>query len=510
MSNNSVIARNALFLSLRMVLVTFISIYTSRVFINVLGVVDYGISGVVGGFITVFSFLSPSFINGIQRFYNFEIGKERQGKGVSEVYTSALIIQTAWSFLLLLLLETIGIWYINAKMVIPPDRLYAANVLYQISMVSLVSGVMATPYSATVMAYERMDYYALVSIIDVVLKLAFAFAIPYVPIDKLVSFGLFGAFTSVLNFFMYFIYARRNFAAIRLTRTVKKKRIKEILTFSGWNMFGSFSLMARDQGVNIVLNLFFGPVVNAARSVASQMSGALQNLVQNLTVAVKPQMIQSHASGNSSRSLQLMYSMSKLSFIFMLALGIPIMFEVDFILNIWLGNAIPEHANTFIIWIILTNIVNNLHAQLSNMVFAIGKLKAYELTFSVLNFLILPLSYFALYIGGVPEVAFVIYFVIMVITMFVSLYILSRLMDFSISLYVKKVLYPILKVSVLSIILPVLVVYQMPQGWSRLLVTTFVCLAVALPVFYLTALDEKEKEMVNKGYKMIVRRIKKY
>lgn len=509
MSSNSVIAKNALFLSLRMVLVMAISIYTSRVFINVLGVEDYGISGVVAGFIAMLSFLSPTLANGIQRFYNFEIGKGNEKKGVSEVFTCALLIQLTWALLLILLLETIGVWYINNKMVIPECRLHAANVLFQISMVSVFFGIMRIPFSSAVLAYEKMDYYALVSIIDVVLKLAFAFAIPYVPIDKLISFGLFSTFTSVLNFALYFLYAHFHFKALRITPKIHWNRIKEMLSFSGWNLFGSVSLMARDQGVNMVLNLFFGPIVNAARTVAIQVSNAVQGLVSNLSVAVKPQMTQSFAGGNASRSLQLMYSMSKLSFVVVFALGIPIIFEVDFVLHIWLGEAVPEHAANFIAWTIVINMINNLHAQLSNVVFSIGKLRNYEVSFAILNILILPLSYVALKLGADPEMTYLIYFLIMLVTMIVSLYILSRLIDFSIKDYFKKVIMPLIIVAAVSLPFPFLSVSFLPNGWLRLLVTTFACFITFLPCFYFIGLDNKEKDLVRMGLQMMKNKFKR-
>ena len=509
MSSSPVIAKNALFLSLRMVVVMAISIYTSRVFINVLGVEDYGISGVVGGFISMLSFLSPTLANGIQRFYNFEIGKGNSNNGVSEVYTSAIIIQLAWAVILILVLETIGVWYINNKMVIPVERLHAAQVLFQISMVSVFFGVMVIPYSSAVMAYEKMDYYALVSIIDVALKLAFAFTIPYVPIDKLISFGLFVSLTTVLNFILYYLYAHHKFKSLRIVPYIQWKRIKEMLSFSGWNLFGSVSLMARGQGVNMVLNLFFGPVVNAARSVAMQVSNAVQGLVANLSIAVKPQMTQSFAGGNTSRSLQLMYSMSKLSFLIMLVFGVPIIVEVDFLLRVWLGNAIPEHADTFIIWTIVVNIINNLHAQLSNMVFSIGKLRNYEVSFAILNILILPLSYIALMMGAEPEITYLIYFIVMIITLFVSLHVLSRLIDFSIKVYIRNILLPLIVVAVSSIVFTLIPVFLMPQGWLRLFVSTGLCLITSLPTFYFIGLDKKEKELVVMGYRVMKNKLRR-
>lgn len=503
MSNNTVIAKNALFLSMRMVLVMLISIYTSRVFINVLGVEDYGISGVVGGFITVLSFLSPSLTNGIQRFYNYEIGKGNSNNGVAEVYTSALFIQLTWALLLIVILETIGVWYINTKMVIPQDRLHAAQVLFQISMVSVFFGVMTVPYSSAVMAYERMNFYALVSIFDVVLKLLFAFAIPHVPIDKLVSFGIFGAFTGVLNFALNYLYARHCFKELKILPGINWHRIKEMLSFSGWNLIGSVSLIARGQGVNMVLNFFFGPIVNAARSVAEQVANAVQGLVMNLSVAVKPQMTQSYAGGNSSRSLQLMYSMSKLSFIFMFALGVPIIIEVEFVLHVWLGEAIPAHADRFIIWTLVVNIINNLHTQLSNIVFSIGKLRDYEVSFAILNVLILPLSFFAFWLGFEPEMTYMIYFGIMIVTLFVSLFILSRLIDFSVYDYLRRVLLPLLIVASISIVFSLIPKLFMQQGWLRFIVTASVCLLFSLPSFYLMGLDRKEKVIVRKAFQFV-------
>ena len=507
-NKNTTLAKNAIFLSIRMVFVMFVSLYTSRVFLHALGVEDFGINNVVCGFVAMFSFLNTSLANGIQRFYNSEMSTSGED-GVKLVYNSALLIQGTIAILVVILLETIGIWYIDNKMVIPVERLSTAMWIYQFSVISSALVIMQTPYSAAVMAYEKMNYYAIVGIVDVLLKLALALIIPYVSGDHLLFYGAMMLGITLLSFIMYVGYAKIKFAALKLKCNVQQDLLKQMITFSGWNFFGTFACMIREQGLNMVLNLFFGPVVNAARGIAYQVSSALQGFVSNVSVAAKPQMVSSFAEGNADRTMRLMYSMSKLSFFILYIMAVPVCLEIDYILHLWLGDVVPEHTANFVVLVILTNFMNNLNAPLSNVVYATGKMRNYEVTFSIINFLIIPVAYIALLLGCSPEVAFISYFVMTVFVQIGCLYVLKTITTISLSEYFLKLCSPLLIFSVVTLPLPYAVWFVMPVGFLRLVCVTSVAIIVAALLFYLIVLNAKEKSMVvSYSHKLLARKFK--
>lgn len=505
---NVTIARNSVFLSIRMVIVLFVSLYTSRAFLHALGVVDYGINNVVSGFVSMFSFLNTALSNGTQRFYNAEMQKNGSD-GVTRVYNASLIIQGAIALIIVILLETVGLWYFYEKMVIPEDRIQVAFWIFQMSIISSALVVMTAPFSGAVMAYEKMDYYALVGIVEVVLKLGFALLIPYVPTDKLLVMGFMHLFFSFLTFFMFYIYCKRKFEPIRLKNNVERGLLRGMIGFSGWNCFGTVACMFREQGLNMVLNLFFGPVVNAARGIAYQVSAALQSFVTNLSVAAKPQMISSFAAGDSSHTINLMYSMSKLSFYFLLIMAIPVILEIDFILHLWLGEVVPEHTASFVVLVLLTNFMNNLNAPLSNVVYATGKMRNYELTFSILNILILPISYFALMEGAVPETVFVVYLVMTIVVQIGCLLVLKTLVSISLIEYCIKLIFPIVIVGCISLPLPYMAHCFIKHDILRVLIVTVVTIVCSSGSFYYLALADNERQLVQKILKSVTNRVLK-
>lgn len=495
-NQNTTIAKNTLFLSLRMVFVLFVSLYTSRVFLNVLGVEDYGISNVVAGFVSMFSFLNTSLANAIQRFYNAELGKNGS-KGITKVYNTSLVIQGIIAFLVVALLESVGLWYLYEKMVIPSDRFEVAFWLYQFSTISAAVVIMQSPFTAAVMAYERMNTYAVISILEVILKLGFALALPYISIDRLLMYGAFYMVLSILTFLSYFIYSKKEFNELHFQRSYKKSMFKDMISFSGWNLCGTFACMIREQGLNMVLNIFFGPIVNAARGVAYQVSGALQGFVSNLSLAAKPQMVQSFATGDSSRTIKLMYTMSKLSFIFLFVLSVPVIFNIDYILHLWLGNVVPDHAANFVILVIITNFMNNLNAPLSNVVYATGNMRNYEVTFSVINLLIIPISFIVLKLGAPAEMAFIVYLVMTVFVQIGCLLVIHTLTKISLSDYFMSLIVPIVIVACITLPLIYIINFYLQQKLIGIVIEYIVITLLSSVLFYYVVLDSTEKKFVN-------------
>ena len=495
-NNNKRIAKNTVFLGIRMVLVLLITLYTTRVVLSALGVADYGVYTVVAGFVTMCAFISTSMANGIQRFFNFELGKSGV-EGAVQVFNTGLLIQVIFAAVIILFTELVGIWYVNHKMVIPPDRLYAAQWLLQFSILNLTLSMIQVPFKASVMAHEKMNYYAIVSITDALLKLGIAFAIKYSPIDRLIYYGALMSVIHFINICLYTIYSKIHFEEIRFKKGFNKSLFKSMLVFSGWNLFGTLSRTMRNQGLGMVLNLFFGPVVNAAQGIANQVSNGFHNLVVNLSTASRPQIVQSYSQGNLERSIRLMMSVSKLTTLLLYVVAYPIMIEIDYVLRIWLGDNIPDGTRYLVIIVVITMFVSNLQSFISSIVHATGKMKTYQLTCSIINILIVPAAYFACKIGANVESVFIIGFIIEVMVFIASVLILKHLIRFSVREYIKKVITPIVIVMLITIIIPLVPHFFMPIGFVRFAIVSIIAVLTSSICSYYLGISNQEKEIVR-------------
>ena len=493
--NNKRIAKNSLFMTIRMVLVMFITFYTSRVILEVLGVVDFGVYNVVAGFVTMFGFFNSSLSNGIQRFYNFELGKNGED-GARRVYNMALLIQMLLALIIVLPTEFIGTWYLHNKMVIPEERMYAAECIFQLSLVAFVLNIMLAPYTAAVMAHERMNFYAIISVCDVIIKLGGVLIIPLLEGDTLILYGIIMASVALINLLTYIWYCKRNFVEIKKEPGLKSSLLKDMLSFSGWNILGTLGQMLKDQGVNLILNYFFGPIVNAARGIANQVNGGLQSFVTNITIPVRPQVVQSYAQGNIKRSLNLTYTISKASCYFLLLMALPILLEIDYILHIWLGDNIPSNTSIFVIIIILNTFLTNLNAAISSIVHATGKMKVYQLCGGTISLISVIFVYVAMLIWDIPSIAFVIILGLDIVRQIVALIVLkSILSEFSIGLYCRNVILPVLIVSVLSLVGPVIAHSLMTEGFGRLITVLIVSSISILASIFTVGLNNTEKSL---------------
>ncbi len=504
-NKNKVIAKNTLLLSIRTVIVLFITLYTTRIILKSLGVEDFGVYNVVGGFVSMFAFLNSSMSNGIQRFFNYEY-KTNGIDGATKVYNTSLRIQILLACLVLLLTESFGLWYMHNKMVIPPERFVAALFIYQTSIISLVLVILQVPFTAAVMAHERMDFFAFVSMIDALARLGIAFIISYINSDRLILYGSLLLFVNTIDLLAYYFYTKRNFIEIQL----QKKRtglFKSMLSFSGWNIFGTFANIMKEQGMNLVLNIYLGPIVNAARGIAAQINSGLQNLVVNLSIAVRPQLVQSYAEGNVERSIQLVYTISKFSCCFLYIFSLPILLEIDTILNIWLGSNIPNHTNTFVYIIILTSFVNNLNAAISNIVHASGKMRLYQVTGGIAILMAIPMAYLVLKWGYEPEWALGMGCFSMIIAQILALLVLKTIVNYSIFDYLKKVIYPLVLLVILSIPPIYLIHLVMNEGLIRLFVVLLSSFVIIGGIIYKITLESNERFFINTYIMSIKKRL---
>lgn len=494
--NNKRIAINTLFLYVRMAIVMAINLYVTRVVLDVLGVSDYGVYNVVCGFVSMFGFLNTSMANGIQRFYNYELGKNGED-AVIKVYNTALIIQFVLAVGIVILTETIGLWYVNTKMVISPERIVAANWIFQFSALSLVFVIMQIPYSAAILAYERMDYYAVVSIIDAVMKLAIVIILPHLSGDSLIFYGLLMMAISIIDFILYFVYCRKKIHHLKFKKVFDSSLFKSMMSFSGWNLFGSFAYVVKGQGVNVLINTFFGTVVNAANGIATQISSAIQTFAANIVLAFKPQLTQSYAMGDYSRAKNLMFSMSKIAYTLMCVIAIPIMVEMDYVLTLWLSSDIPTYTHSFANLTIIATMIGILNTPITQMIHASGQMKKYQIATSIVICSILPISWLFLKLGYEATSVFVITIIIMVINQVVCLQVLHSIFKFSLTKYVKEVVIPCIIIT----IIPLFAVSSISNAigassiWNFIVVTIVNLLAVGIS-FYLT-LNSAEKQIIQ-------------
>ena len=441
-SNNKRIAKNTIILYLRLIIVLFLTLYISRLVLDVLGVNDFGIYNVVSGFVAMFAFLNASMSNGVQRFFNVDIGANN-GSNISEIYTISLYIQFMLAGLLFVIAECVGIWYINNVMVIPSERLFAANWVFQFSVFSFLFVIVQVPYVAVIMAYERMNYYAVVNIVDVVLRFVAVIALRFIhSIDALILYGIFIFLVSIVNFVFYFSYTKIQFKFIKLIRGLEKKIFSQMISFSRWNIFGSFSYMIKDQGLNMLLNAYLGPVVNAARAISYQVASALNGFSVNIFTAFRPQLMQSYSSKDYQRTTTLMFSMSKFTFFLMILISFPVMIEIEYILQLWLGDNIPENTALFTIIIVLNMLVTNFNPPVSQVVHATGKMKKYQIVTSIILTSMLPISWVFLHFGASPETVFGISLIISIINQIVCLIVLKGIFEYSIRKYLTDVMMP--------------------------------------------------------------------
>ena len=480
-----------------MVIVLGISIYTTRIILQALGVEDYGIYNVVCGFVAMFGFLNTSMSNGIQRYFNFELGKNGE-TGANKIFCTAIQIQILLSIIIIILTEGFGLWYLHEKMVIPPERFFAAEYIFQFAILSFIFTIMQAPFTASVLAHERMDFFAFVSVADAFLKLFIAITVNYLEGDHLIIYGILIFLISILNYITYFIYCKINFKEIKYHHhSFHKETFFSMLNFSGWNIFGSFSNMMRNQGINLILNLFFGPIVNAARGVATQINAGVTNFVTNILVPVRPQVIQSYAKGDTHRTLNLTYSTSKFCLFVLFIIAFPICAEINTILHLWLGDRVPDHTPAFILIILSTTFILIPMNSLATLVHASGKMRNYQVIGSTVKFLSVPAAYFALAKGWQPEWAFIMVFIFDFIGFIVGLFIIRTLMSFSVIDYIKRVFIPLIPIPFVCINMTVFMHYLIEANIIRFMVVFITTALTASLLFYTFGLSSVEKSIIR-------------
>ena len=489
------IAKNTFLLYFRLIISMLVSLYTARVVLNTLGVIDYGIYNVVGGFVTMFGFLNGAMSSSTQRFLSFELGRENTS-GLRKVFIMSINIHFIIALVILLLAETVGMWFLDTQMTIIEGRKEAALWVYQFSILSLILTIISVPYNAIIIAHERMGVYAWMTIIEVILRLLIVFILVWYDFDKLKLYAVLFFIVSLVIRLIYGFYCKFNFKESKFYFYWNKPMFKTLIGFAGWNLWGSMAYLLRGQGVNVLLNIFFGPTVNAARGIAFQINNAINQFVSNFQMAVKPQIIKSYASDNISLMNTLVFQGAKYSFFLLFILSLPLLFETEIILKLWL-KIVPEYTVIFTRLVIVGTLIDCISGTLMTAAQASGKIKIYQSIVGGLLVLNLPISYFFLKLGYEPQITLYISIVIYILALIFRLIILRKLVNLRINVFLKQVLLRILYVTALSVIIPSLLYYNMDSSIERFLLTCVVSVVSVLFAIYFSGLNNNERKFFS-------------
>jgi O-antigen/teichoic acid export membrane protein len=476
------------------------------VVLNTLGAEDYGIYNVVAGIVTMFAFISNAMASATQRYFSFELGRGNYGQ-LKNIFTLSITIYLLIALLILLLAETIGLWVLNNKLVIPIHRMNVARWIYQFSILSFIMKMMTTPYMAYIMAHEEMNVYSYISIVEVVLKLIIVQLLQFFSADKLKLYGLLIFIVTFVITIIYCFYSTKKYQECRLRFYWNYSLFWELNSYTSWNLFGAIAGVIQGQGINMLLNIYFGPIVNVARGLASQVNAAIQSFAQNLLIAVNPQIVKSYATGDSERVLSLIFRTTKAIFFLLFLFILPLQLELSSILKLWLKN-VPEYVLVFTRIILINTIIHCISYPLGSASQATGRIKLYQSIVCGILILNLPLSLIVLILGCSAVSVLIIEVVLTFIAFLARIIIVSKLIHFTVWQYIKNVLIPIFFVFIIGSIMPVFWIYLYPKGFGRLFITILIsivssCLSI---IFIGCSLDERRyifwkirQQFISKG-----------
>lgn len=506
-AGNKRIAKNTAVLYLRMLIMMFISFYTARITLNALGVDDYGINNVVGGLVSMFSILSSSLSAATSRFMTFGLG---QGDldNLKKIFSTTINIHIILALVVVIAIESVGVWFLNHKMTIPSDRIIAANWAMQCSIAVFAIGLMSVPYNSAIIAHEKMSAFAYMTIFDATFKLIIAFGIYYYGGDKLILLSILTVIQSIIRQCIYWIYCKRKFKECVYIRGRNKQMEKSIFSFAGWNFIGSTAALMKDQGVNIAINLFTGPSVNAARGIAMQVNGIVTQFIGGFMTALTPQITKSYAIGELERMHNLIYQGTRLSYFLFMTLSIPIFFEIENILFIWLGQ-VPDHTVLFARLVLILSLTEIISNTLITSQLATGNIKKYQIVVGGILFLNFPISYICLQFGLIPESTIVVAIFISQICMLARLWFLRNMIKLSAKQFIKRVYINVIAVTIIAIIPPLTCYLYIKQPSIRLYTLPLVSITASISAIYFIGCNTEEKLLVRKYAYRLKQKIKR-
>lgn len=491
-TNSKRIAKNTLVLYIRTIISLCISLYTSRVVLCILGIENYGIYNIIGGFVALFAIISQTMVLATQRYLTFELGKTDNSHS-REVYSVALTIHVLLGIILLFLFETVGLWFLNTKLNIDLSRMVAANWLYQFSVITFVLNVVRAPYEASIIAHEKMSTYAYVNIVEVVLKLIIVYLLLLSQVDRLVQYGFYLMVIAVIIFAVYVMYCKMNFSEIKFGIVRKKAYYQEMVSFAGYNFIGSCSAIFATQGVNIILNVFYGVIVNAARGIALQVGAAISKFVNDFTTALNPQITKSYARGDMAYAMNLVYKGAKFSFFLYLLFSLPIMMQTSYILTLWLTE-VPEYTVTFVRYTLIISLLNTFANPLTTLAFATGNVKTLSIWLGFVRLSVLPLCYIAFKLGYTPEYAYIIALITDFVLLFIRLNIVCKLVHIPRIQFLSKVILKVVPTTLLTLLAAIIsnMLINVDSVIFLLSYTLIVCVFSSI-IIYITGFCKSER-----------------
>ena len=492
---NSRIAKNTILLYIRMLLLMGVALYTSRVVLDTLGVEDYGLYNVVGGIVTMFTFLSSAMGASSQRFITFILGKN-DAKELKAVFNTTCLVHWILALLIFALSATIGLWFLYKKMVIPENRFDAALWVYIFSVLSCLVSVISIPYNALVIAHEKMGIFSFISVLYAIVKLGVVFIVKHTGFDHLIFYAGLLLIAQISERLAYQFYCKAKFPESRGRSLKDTMQVKKMMSFAGWSLLPNLATVCYSQGINILLNLFFGPAVNAARGISVQIQGVVKNFITNFQTAVSPQIIKSYALGDSERLFSLIFKSSRLSFYFLLCISLPIFLEADYLLSIWLKE-VPQHSASFVRLIILAIVLDPLANPLCVANNATGNVKLFKMCESAICLLVIPIGYTLLKIGLSPESVFVTQVILSIIVQIARVMLSKNTLHFTYKDYLQKVLVYIVRVGVISIIIPVIFKIYLNNTFISFMTIVALSVLSVVATTYTLGLSQGERRSIN-------------
>ena len=503
---NKRIAKNTIYMYGRMLFVVLMGLYTSRILLDSLGITDYGISNVVGGVLGIFSILGSSMTASIQRFLNYEMGHGDDQK-LNDIFCNSIIVQVFIAILVFLLFESIGLWLLCDKLVIPHNRFWAAMVLYQVSAFGVIWGILINPYNALLIAHEKMSVFAYLSVLQAFYAFVSALLLYIIPYDRLCVFSVLNLISVFVFTPIYLSYCKKNFKESKFRWKINKQLFWEMFKFSSYSFIGTISEILRIQGVTILINMFFGPIVNAAQGVATQVQNAVYKFVSNFLVSVKPQIVISYGKGDLGYMHFLLLTSTKLGYMLTLLAAFPIVFEIDYILSVWLVEA-PPFTASFVRWMIIYFVIVAFSDCMGVAIGATGDIKSYQLIVSAIMILPLPVSLALFWYGFSPEWVYIVMDIFVLIRVIIQLFIICPKINLNISFFIKSVVYRCILMTLLVIPIPLFIIYNTESGFSRLIINTIICIGMILLLSYFIVLNKQEKRFCVQIVSKIRGRIK--
>ena len=504
--NNKRIAKNTLLLYFRMLLMMFVTLFTSRVVLDKLGVTDYGIYNVVGGVVAMLGFLNSSMSNAVQRYLSFEIGKNNEA-GVNRIFNVSLFAHAGIAVFVFIVMEIVGVWYLNTHMNIPAERMDAANWVLQCSIFTTLFTIVQVPYNAIIISKEQMGIYAYISILEVVLKLLVVYMLAIGNFDKLKLYSVLIMVVTIGIVMIYRFYCTRKYKEAKFKLIKDWNLLKQIVGFASWNMLGELAWVFTGQGVNIILNSFFGPVVNAARGLAEQVNGAVNRFVANFQTAVNPQLIKNYASDQLGEMKTLLFRSTRFSYYLLLALSLPIILKMDFILHLWLKE-VPDYTTGFCQLVLVSSLVSTLSNLLAQVARAYGKIRNYQIIVSIFLFLNFPLSYIVLKFGGSPLSTMFVNIGINAMLLFVRLRLTNRMIQMTYGSFIRNVLFPVIIVTAVALVIPLTIYFMLDNSIISFIIVCLVSFVSVGVSTYALGMNANERLYILAAISKIITKIK--